>query len=152
MKSNFFSRRSLLMGAATLAVSRVKASDEDPQTVAERALTPDSRRPVFHAADRALAAGGQAAVTPPYAYVGCYTGGSNARGISVFHYDPVTSELTLAGIVAPVTSPSFVVVDATKRFLYSGNESGSGSASAGRAHSVKVPYSPRCTCTTGPPS
>jgi 6-phosphogluconolactonase len=80
--------------------------------------------------DRALGVGDGASFTPPYAYVGCYTGGSNARGISVLHYDPVTNEMTLVGIAAPVSSPSFIVLDATKRFLYSGNESGSGSASA----------------------
>jgi len=38
--------------------------------------------------------------------------------------------MTLAGIVAPVASASFIVLDSTKRFLYSGNESGAGSASA----------------------
>jgi 6-phosphogluconolactonase len=111
MSSNSFSRRGLLMGAATLAVSRLKAAGETiPSMKTEDIST--------------------AAFTPPYAYVGCYTGGSNARGISVLHYDTGTNELTLVGIVAPVTSPSFIVLDSTKKFLYSGNESGSGSASA----------------------
>jgi 6-phosphogluconolactonase len=111
MSSNSFSRRGLLVGAATLAVSRLKAAGETiPSMKTEDIST--------------------AAFTPPYAYVGCYTGGSNARGISVLHYDTVTNELTLVGIVAPVTSPSFIILDTTKKFLYSGNESGSGSASA----------------------
>jgi 6-phosphogluconolactonase len=127
MKANSFSRRSLLMGAATLSVSRLNAADQYPHPMTEQ--TADLRRPVFHAAERSVA-GNPAVITPPYAYVGCYTGGSNARGISVFHYDPTTNELTLVGILAPVSSPSFIVLDATKKFLYSGNESGTGSASA----------------------
>ena len=114
MKSNDFSRRGLLMGAAALAVTRLKAEDETIQ-------------PSFQPMSEDVST---AAILPPFLYVGCYTGGSNARGISVFHYDLLTNELTLAGIVAPVTSPSFIVIDATKRFLYSGNESGAGSASA----------------------
>ena len=114
MKSNDFSRRGLLMGAAALAVTRLKAEDETIQPSFQRMSEDVST----------------ASILPPYLYVGCYTGGSNARGISVFHYDLLTNELTLAGIVAPVTSPSFIVLDATKRFLYSGNESGAGSASA----------------------
>ena len=113
MKSNSFSRRGLLMGAATLAASRLKAADLNGQPLA---VTEDVRD-----------AAGSA---PPYAYVGCYTGGANARGISVFHYEPATNAMTLVSIVAPVTSPSFIVLDSTKKFLYSGNESGAGSASA----------------------
>jgi 6-phosphogluconolactonase len=42
----------------------------------------------------------------------------------------MTNAMTLAGIVAPVASPSFIVLDSAKKFLYSGNESGAGSASA----------------------
>ena len=113
MKTNPFSRRGFLMGAATLAASRVTAATYTSQP---HALTDDGSP--------------QAGAAPPYAYVGCYTGGSNARGISVFHYDVTTNELTLSGIVAPVTSPSFIALDANKKFLYSGNESGAGSASA----------------------
>lgn len=111
MKSSSLSRRGLLMGAATLAATRLKAGDY-PQMSAVGEDLPG------------------AAALPPYAYVGCYTGGANARGISVFHYDTATNAMTLAGIVAPVASPSFIVLDSTKRFLYSGNESGAGSASA----------------------
>ncbi len=114
MKSNSFSRRGLLIGAATtLAASRLQAADHSSQHLA---ITED--------------VSGEAGTAPPYAYVGCYTGGSNARGISVFHYDATTNALNLVGIVAPVTSPSFIALDATKKFLYSGNESGAGSASA----------------------
>jgi hypothetical protein len=85
MKSSSFSRRSLLMGAATLSVSRLNAADQHPHPMTEEAA--DLRRPVFHPAESSLARD-PAVLTPPYAYVGCYTGGSNARGISVFHYDP----------------------------------------------------------------
>ena len=113
MKSNSFSRRSLVMGAATLAATRLKGANETFQQVATTE-----------------AVSKEALTTPPYAYIGCYTGGSNARGISVFHYDATTNALTLVSIVAPVSSPSFIVLDATKKFLYSGNESGAGSASA----------------------
>src|SRR5437879_6029650 len=109
MKTNPFSRRGFLMGAATLAAVRMKATADtgDPQ-----ALSSDGSP--------------QAGATPPYAYVGCYTGGSDARGISVFHYDVTTNELTLSGIVAPVTSPSFITLNAAKTVLYSGNEFGVG--------------------------
>ena len=119
MKSKSFSRRGLLMGAATLAASRLKAADDTVQPM-----------PMTEAVSRG------AAPAPPYAYIGCYTGGSNARGISVFHYDPTTTALALVGIVAPVSSPSFIVLDAAKKFLYSGNESGAGSASAFSVNSV----------------
>jgi 6-phosphogluconolactonase len=112
MKSNSFSRRGLLLGAATVAASRLKGADNSVQPTA---VTEDVSRD---------------AAEPPYVYVGCYTGGANARGISIFHYDVATNELTLSGIVAPVASPSFIVLDAAKKFLYSGNESGAGSASA----------------------
>src|ERR1051326_393299 len=111
MKSNSFSRRGLLMGAAALAATRLKAADY-PETLAVNEDVPGAAGP------------------PPYVYLGCYTGGANARGISVFHYDPATNAMTLISIVAPVASPSFIVLDATKKFLYSGNESGAGSASA----------------------
>jgi len=110
MKLNSISRRGLLLGAATVAAS-LKAADE-------------TTYPMTEAISRDAAPG------PPYAYIGCYTGGNNARGISVFHYDPDTSQMSLVSIVAPVTSPSFVVLDAAKKFLYSGNESGAGSASS----------------------
>lgn len=112
MKSNSFSRRGLLMGAVTLAANRLKAANETDQPMA---VTENVSRE---------------ASAPPYAYIGCYTGGANARGIGIFHYDPATNALTLVSIVAPVSSPSFIVLDATKKFLYSGNESGAGSVSA----------------------
>ena len=70
MKSRSFSRRGLLIGAAILAATRLKAEAED--------------YPRMSAVGEDFPA---AAALPPYAYVGCYTGGANARGISVFHYD-----------------------------------------------------------------
>src|SRR5579862_252223 len=111
MKPSSISRRGLLLGAATVTVSRLNAADETSHPITE-------------------AISGEASPTPPYAYIGCYTGGANARGISVYHYDPMTNQLSLVSIVAPVTSPSFIVLDTAKQFLYSGNESGAGSASA----------------------
>ena len=115
MKTNSFSRRGLLMGAATVAAAatRLKAADEINFQVA---VTEEISR--------------EATPNPPYVYIGTYTGGNNARGIGVFHYDPATSALTPVSIVAPVTNPSFIVLDSAKKFLYSGNESGGGSVSA----------------------
>jgi len=114
MKTHPFSRSGFLMGAATLAASRRMNAASDSGEL------------------QPLASDGspQAGAAPPYAYVGCYTGGANARGISVFHYDVTTNELTLSGIVAPVASPSFITLNASKTMLYSGNESGAGSASS----------------------
>ena len=62
MKSNSFSRRGLLMGAATLAAGRLKAADDFRQPLAVTEDVP-----------------GQAGSTPPYAYAGCYTGGEIGR-------------------------------------------------------------------------
>jgi 6-phosphogluconolactonase len=115
MKLNSFSRRGLLMGAAAAAASTsrlIGASDNEQLA----AVTEDVLR--------------EASPGPPYAYVGAYTGGSNARGIGVYHYDAATTALTLVSIVAPVASPSFIVLDSAKKNLYSGNESGAGSVSA----------------------
>src|SRR5207249_8675312 len=97
MKSNSFSRRGLLMGAATLAATRLKAGDNPIETLAVTDDFPGAAGP------------------PPYAYIGCYTGGANARGISVYHYDTGTNALSLISIVAPVASPSFIVLDSTKK-------------------------------------
>ena len=105
----------MLMGAAATlsAANSIGASGEENES--PRAITQNVNGAV---------------IAPPYAYIGCYTGGSNARGIGVFHYEPTTTALSLISIVAPVSSPSFIVLDAAKKFLYSGNESGGGSASA----------------------
>src|SRR5947209_16021204 len=112
MKASSVSRRGVLMGPGTFAVSRLAAADETIGPITEEISIADAL-PRFHDVTRALAAGDQAASTPPYAYVGCYTGGANARGISVLHYDPTTNEMTLVGIVSPVSSPSFIVLDAS---------------------------------------
>ena len=97
------SRRGILMGAASLAAARLMPGDDRDAAVPS--------------------------LGPPYVYVGCYTGGSGGRGISVYHIDVQTNQLTLANIVGPVNSPSFIVLDPAKKFLYSGNEGG-GSVSA----------------------
>jgi 6-phosphogluconolactonase len=113
MRASAFSRRGLLMGAATIAVAKLPAADDADYPVA---VTEDVSR--------------EAVSEPPYAYVGVYSGGASARGIGVYHYDVGTAVLTPVSIVAPVANPSFIVIDSAKRFLYSGNESGGGSASA----------------------
>jgi 6-phosphogluconolactonase len=65
------------------------------------------------------------ALGPPFAYTGCYTGGSNTgRGISVYHVDTATNKLTLANIFGPIPSPSFINLAPSKNFLYAGCEVG----------------------------
>lgn len=103
-----FSRRNLLLGAAAAGVavsaSEVDAAKEEPQFAVS--------------------------LGPPYVYLGCYTGGSNGRGISIYHIDTPTNAMTLYTVMAPIASPSFITLDPTKKFLYSGNESGAGSVSS----------------------
>jgi 6-phosphogluconolactonase len=95
------SRRGMLFGAAALAASRwtlAKADDVLPAAVSSG---------------------------PPYAYTGCYTGGTNTgRGISVYHVDTPTNTLTLSNIIGPVPSPSYINLHPNKSFLYAGCEVG----------------------------
>jgi 6-phosphogluconolactonase len=96
-----FSRRSMLFGSAALAAAS--------WTPAKSATA----RP------EAVNAG------PPYAYTGCYTGGSNTgRGIGVYHVDTATNTLTLSNVFGPIPSPSFINLHPNKQFLYAGCEVG----------------------------
>src|SRR5260370_841206 len=101
-----FSRRDLLLGAAALTNARFV--------------------PALAAQDAPV---GAANSGPPFAYIGCYTSSTGGRGISIYHIDANTNQMNLVQTVGPVNSPSFIILDAAKRFLYSGNEGG-GSASA----------------------
>ena len=84
-QKNVFSRRGMLMGAAAVATTGLMtAQNYEPEP------TPLS--------DTALAT----SLGPPWAYVGCYTGGANGRGISVYHVDTATNAMTLVNIVGPV--------------------------------------------------
>src|SRR5512140_278773 len=99
MKDHAFSRRGLLLGAAaTMTAAQIVAADNKDDEF-QKSVTENVNGAV---------------IAPPYVYIGCYTGGSNARGIGVFHYEPATSALSPISIVAPVSSPSFIVLDAAK--------------------------------------
>jgi 6-phosphogluconolactonase len=96
-QGSIFSRRSVLFGAAALAAARWTPAKADTVTNAD----------------------------PPFAYTGCYTGGSNSgRGISVFHVDTPTNTLTLANVFGPIPSPSYINIHPNKQFLYAGCEIG----------------------------
>jgi 6-phosphogluconolactonase len=96
-----FSRRGMLFGAAALAATRWTPAKADT-------LRSDATN-----------------LGPPYAYTGCYTGGSNTgRGISVFHVDTSTNTLTLSNVFGPISSPSFINLHPNKKFLYAGCEIG----------------------------
>jgi 6-phosphogluconolactonase len=95
------SRRRMLFGAAALAAARwtpAKGDDVIPAAIGS---------------------------SPPYAYTGCYTGGSNTgRGISVYHVDAPTNTLTLSNVFGPIPSPSYINLHPNKNFLYAGCEVG----------------------------
>lgn len=54
-------------------------------------------------------------------YIGTYTG-PNSKGIYAYRFDPATGGLTSLGLAAETSSPSFLAVDPTQRFLYAVNE------------------------------
>lgn len=61
-------------------------------------------------------------------YIGTYTSGKS-EGIYVYRMDQLTGELQRAGSVKS-ENPSFLAIDAHKRFLYAVNENPSGSVSS----------------------
>jgi 6-phosphogluconolactonase len=71
---------------------------------------------------------GEGAAKPPgqptLVYFGTYTG-PKSQGIYVSRLDPATGELSVPELAAPVTSPSFVAIHPSRRFLYAVNEVGS---------------------------
>jgi 6-phosphogluconolactonase len=54
-------------------------------------------------------------------YVGTYTGPAS-KGIYAYRFDAGTGQTTPLGLVAETANPSFLAVDASRRFLYAVNE------------------------------
>jgi 6-phosphogluconolactonase len=58
------------------------------------------------------------------AYVGTYTTKQSSKGIYALRFDSATGQLTLIGLAAESTDPSFVAVHASGKYLYAVNEIG----------------------------
>jgi len=54
-------------------------------------------------------------------YVGTYTG-PESKGIYAYSYDAVSGKLTSLGLAAETSNPSFLAVDASRKYLYAVNE------------------------------
>src|SRR5258708_6225694 len=54
-------------------------------------------------------------------YVGTYTG-AESKGIYAYGYDAASGKLTPLGLAADTANPSFLAVDASRKFLYAVNE------------------------------
>jgi len=55
-------------------------------------------------------------------YVGAYTNVPDSKGIQAFRFDAATGKLTPLGLMAETTSPSFLAIAPSGRFLYAVNE------------------------------
>ena len=55
-------------------------------------------------------------------YIGTYTEGTTSKGIYAFRYDAGTGQVTMIGLAAEATNPSFVAIHPNGRFLYAVNE------------------------------
>ncbi|HWB86299.1 MAG TPA: lactonase family protein [Bryobacteraceae bacterium] len=55
------------------------------------------------------------------AYIGDYTRGAT-KGIYGYRFDPATGSMTLLGVMAETTDPSFLAIHPNRRFLYAVNE------------------------------
>lgn len=55
------------------------------------------------------------------AYIGTYTG-KKSKGIYAYQFTPATGKMTPIGLVAEITSPSFLAVHPNGKFLYAANE------------------------------
>ena len=65
------------------------------------------------------------------AYVGTYTGtDGNGEGIYLFDFDAATGELSNRALAAKTSSPSWIALHPSKRFLYAANEGNEGAATA----------------------
>lgn len=69
----------------------------------------------------AVAAEGQGEAERTTVFVGTYTG-SGSRGIYRFDFDPATGAVSKAKLAAETTSPSFLAIHPTRRFLYAVGE------------------------------
>ena len=66
---------------------------------------------------------GKAAAKGQYlAYVGTYTTKTSSKGIYAFQFDTATGQLSLIGVAAETTDPSWVVVHPNGKYLYAANE------------------------------
>jgi len=54
-------------------------------------------------------------------YIGTYTD-KQSKGIYAYRFDPAKDQLTSLGLAAETVNPSFLAVDASRRFLYAVNE------------------------------
>ncbi len=61
------------------------------------------------------------------AYVGTYTTKTSSKGIYAFQFDTATGQLSLIGVAAETTDPSWVVVHPNGKYLYAANETGKSS-------------------------
>lgn len=61
---------------------------------------------------------------PLRVYVGTYTDHKDSKGIYVLDFDPSTGKATEPRLAAEVSSPSFLAIHPTHRYLYSVSESG----------------------------
>jgi 6-phosphogluconolactonase len=60
--------------------------------------------------------------SPELVFVGTYTGKTASKGIYALRFDERNGKLSLVGVAAETTDPSFLTVDASERFLYAVNE------------------------------
>lgn len=63
----------------------------------------------------------ESASSPRVVYVGTYTRSGRSQGISTFHQDPQSGQLTLRHTIA-VSDPSFLTFDPRRRFLFAVSE------------------------------
>lgn len=60
-------------------------------------------------------------------YVGTYTTKTSSKGIYAYRYDATSGKLTLLGVAAEATDPSFLAIHPNRKYLYAVNESGKSS-------------------------
>ncbi|HTP33909.1 MAG TPA: lactonase family protein [Candidatus Acidoferrales bacterium] len=75
---------------------------------------------------------GQEKKAPPEynVFVGTYTRPLKSKGIYAWRFQPATGKLTSLGLAVETTSPSYLAVHPSQRFLYAVNEVNSGMVSA----------------------
>ncbi|MBO0798834.1 MAG: lactonase family protein [Blastocatellia bacterium] len=61
-----------------------------------------------------------------FLYVGTYTSGSKSEGIYLYRMNPASGELKPLAVAKGVANPSYLVIDARRKFLYSVNELNTG--------------------------
>jgi 6-phosphogluconolactonase len=58
------------------------------------------------------------------AFVGTYTSKTDSKGIYAYEFDAETGKLSLKGLAAATTDPSFVVIHPNGKYAYAANEAG----------------------------